>query len=212
MLTRSRPLSPFFIIAYLFGTSGCAYRFTNLTTELPGGVKRVAVESIYDTAHVALPHEILWEEMQMELGRKGSLHVVSRNEADAILRLHIMDANVGIAPETIIGEVNAKDPNIFDRGEPEFYDEFRKLPKAGRYATSEAVSYAVNCELWDARSGALLKQFRVSGAANYAAIRSTSIVRPESNYVRAEEAQEGAFRNVARGIAAKVVSRLIIER
>ena len=84
---RLRPASPFyqmpvllliFVMTGMLLTSGCAYRFSNLHMKPPPGTKTIAIEAIYDTGKVAVPHEIIWEQLQKQFAINGRLRLASR--------------------------------------------------------------------------------------------------------------------------------------
>ena len=95
MLTRLlHKLVTLISVAIFLLISSCAYRFTNLHMRAPNKAKTIAVEGIYDTSRLALPHEYLWESLQKYIAINGRLKLAPKNQADLYLRCQLVSAEI----------------------------------------------------------------------------------------------------------------------
>jgi hypothetical protein len=136
-------------------TQSCAYRFTNNYISRPNGMRTIAFESIYDTGKSPLPHEVLWEAVQREFARTNYLTVTSRERADGIVRIHILDSSYGPTGETTINEPKT-DPETFKGGLPPRPRDFKQLTLPREYASHEFVNFTVRIELYNLKTAELV--------------------------------------------------------
>lgn len=186
------------IAVFLLLLNGCAYRFTNLAVRPPAGIRSVAIEAVYDTSREVLPHEQLWEALQRAFTENGKLLVTSQAKADALLRVHLVNAYVS--------PTDTPDPGDgLERDYPPQLSGVRTLTKAGRWTTKEAIGYTVQVELWDLRKRQLLFQRAYTGGDTFASVLAPGQVQPSMQYLLYEESLNTKFRAIARTISAKVV-------
>ena len=185
----------------------CAYRFSNLHMRAPNEAKTIAVEGIYDTSRLAVPHEYLWESLQKYIAINGRLKLVPKSQADLYLRCQLVNASV--APFDInLQEI--KDPGSF-------IDESLEIPspfpmgaypsyrRASSYARQEQVSATAVVQVWDLRSKQLVFQGTYGGYATYG-ISSSSV---EYGFLKADEAFEKGFASAANSIAKQAIDALL---
>ena len=146
--------------------ASCAYRFSNSYIEPPEGIESIAVEAIYDTSREVISHEQLWQQVQEAVIKDGHLQLKDRSEADALLRLHIMDANIAPAGESRQNGPNpdGKDPEVYGRNYPPHPNKMRPLTQAGQFKDSAQMRFVVLAEVVNLRTRAILhkKKYNVT--------------------------------------------------
>ncbi len=182
----------------------CAYQFSQLHTQIPGGLRSVAVEAVYDTSRDIIPHELLWSAMQNQIARSGHVLLTQQEEADGLVTIWLQKSSVNPAG-TASREPLAKDPPISapSKGRP---DEYRNLRRAGSWTTDESVSYTVDIVLHDLRNGKVLKRQSYSLSSNFKSLRPVTITSTSSGFLNYEEAMEARVKDLATQLAQKVVS------
>ncbi|NRA44213.1 MAG: hypothetical protein HRU09_04560 [Oligoflexales bacterium] len=208
MLTRLlHKLVTLLSVAIFLLISSCAYRFTNLHMRAPNKAKTIAVEGIYDTSRLALPHEYLWESLQKYIAINGRLKLAPKNQADLYLRCQLVSAEIRPFdvvfneikdPSSLIDE-SAEVPNPYPMGA---YPSYRR---ASSYARQEQVSATANVEVWDLRTKQLVFRGTYGGYATYG-ISSHSV---EYGFLKADEALENGFAKAADTIASRAVADLL---
>jgi hypothetical protein len=191
-------------VSLLFVNS-CAYRFTNLSTTAPSGIKTVAVEAVYDTSREALPHEILWTEMQKAIIENGRLGLVPRAEADALLRTHVQSFSLhpkenalptGRAPQLTVGEGNEKS---------------WKPMTSVEVPSKEISGMTIEVEVWDLKTREVVfkKTYGSTGTIDNV-FWVPEVTLPDSNYLFYEEAVNSKIQAFARDISSKAISDIFL--
>lgn len=188
---------------------GCTYKFSNLHMRTPNKAKTIAVEGVYDTSRMALPHEYLWESLQKHIAINGRLRLVPKNQADLYLRCQLLRANIN--PFDIkLGEI---------KGPDSFVDESLEIPspypmhaypsyrRASSYAKQEQISATAVVEVWDLRQKQLVFKRSYGANSTYGILNASSSV--EYGFLKADEAFENGFASVANEIAKKAVADLL---
>lgn len=201
----------FGILMVLMMSTGCAYRFSNLSAAIPPDVRTVAIESVFDTSHEVLPHEILWDELQSAFARNGRLRLVRRDVADALVRAHIVAASLSPGSENpILADPAPDDPPLHQGGMPPAPNLFKPLTRAGQYAPKAQLSVDVMIEVLHLRTGTSLLTKKYSMGSGFYAVRPDAISRVNNNYLRFEEAQTTHFRIASRGLAQSLITDLMV--
>lgn len=185
--------------------SSCVYQFTNTHVGRMPGLRTVAIESIYDTSSESLPHEVLWEALQRAFAADGHLRVVSRTEADVLVRAHITDGSVTpSAPvETNSKNPDDRDPDVFEGGNVPRPSAYKRLSIAREQATKETMAVKIVVEAWQMHTGKLIFS-KAYGAAR--TFDSSRIRAPLTyNYIRHEEALTNQFDIATNTISDQVV-------
>lgn len=189
-------------------TVSCSYRFTNLYTTPPNGIKSIAIESVYDISQKAIPHEILWESVQRAFIRNGRLRVVGQNEADAYVKLTLEKFQANQLTEVILDSPNVIE-NEGDNKERLINPKtLKKLTRADSIADDEIQSLVVTAEIWDLNTGRILfkKQYDIS-SSKYKIIDNTTTI--ENQFLRYEEAFNNNFQLNSDKFAKRLVSDFI---
>lgn len=78
---------PIILLLCLGSGSSCVYRFSNLYAPPR---HRIALEAIYNTEARHLPHDRIWQAVQVMLARSGRL--APYHAAEQLLRIHLKDS------------------------------------------------------------------------------------------------------------------------
>lgn len=193
--------------------AGCTYRFTNDSIVKPQGVRTIAVEAVYDTSREVIPHEILWESLQLAIAADGHLRLVGQSEADALMRAHIKSAAITADG----GEQNSgakKDPKPYaDESLVPPPNEFPNLALSGRYRDSARVSYETQIEVFHLHTRELLFKQTYSGSEMFRAVHQTAsrqFTVPENDFLRFEEAANAKFKEISKSIARQAVRDFLL--
>ena len=196
------------VLAGIAALSGCAYRFTNSHIGQLIGMRTIAIEAIYDTSAEVIPHEVLWEALQRAFASDGHIRVVSRREADLLLRAHVTSA--ALNPSNFAEQGPEKDPVVFEGGPPPKPSEYKRLSTARDYATRENVSVGLIVDVWKLDSGKKVLEKGYSGARSFDSLRANA---PDPyNFIRHDEALTQKVDEIANEIAGSVVSDLLLSR
>lgn len=192
-------------VSFLF--CSCQYRFTNLHLNPPLGLNKIAVESIYDTSGIVVPHEHLWEAVQGAFASDGKMKLTSVNQADLILRIHLYQ--VQINQKNVNGRLikePKKIPSVLTK-QPTALSRYTQLNVATLYSGAETVSISTKVEVWDLSSQKLLISRNYSASGSYKIIDTD--IPTESRFLRAEESFDHLFMNLSRTIARSVVKDVL---
>jgi hypothetical protein len=191
--------------------SSCAYRLTNLHTIRPENIRSIYVEGVYDTSAEPIPHERLWDELQRAIAANGQIRLAAPNEADAVLRAHIISTTSKKAGERKTSSVKSKkkDPEIFyGQTTPPRPGPLRDISIADDYFTKSSWSSRILIEIYDLRSGKLILQRNYPIAAEVQAVRGDQA--NEIHHLRHQESLGASFGNGAKSIAERIVSDLLV--
>lgn len=205
-----------FVIGILCGSSGilgsCTYQFTNDAIVRPDGVRTIAVEAVYDTSREVVPHELLWEALQLGVAADGHLRLVGQKDADILMRAHLKSAQIS-AGGTELYTGSKKDPDPYTQETPPTPDQFSNLTLSGRYRDSGAVSYVVEVEVYHLKTHKLLFKQNYGGSEGFGAVHQTAnrqFTVPENDFLRYDEAVTAKFKNIARGIGRSAVRDFLL--
>lgn len=196
------------ILFMIILTSGCAYRFTNLHISLPYGVHSIAVESVYDTSRQILPHDALWDAIQRAFATDGHLLVKSRDQADALVRVHVREASVGPTGSTV-SDALKEDPDYTDPDKAPI-EEFRRLSTAHEHTTHEAVSVTMDVEVVDLKTRRIILARSYSGSRDFDSERAGNI-DSRMFFLFYEDALINKFSDISREIARNVVDDMLVQ-
>lgn len=192
---------------------GCAYRFSNMHTARPEGIRTIAIEAIYDTSREVLPHELFWEAMQAAFAANGKLRLAAQQDADAYLRLHIKQAIA--APEgSIVRNLPENDPRINEGGPLPDASEFKSLGQAGEIKTFGRIQALVEVEVWSLRSKSLLLRRSYDISQRFRAVHGfgrDAVTTRSNDYLRYEEAFDAKVKLMAQDLARQVVQDLLLQ-
>lgn len=193
--------------------TGCTYRFTNDSIVRPQGVRTIAVEAIYDTGREVIPHELLWEALQLAVAADGHLRLVGQGQADALMRAHIKSAAINAdGGEQYSGP--KKDPKPYAQDSPVMPDQFSNMTLSGRYRDSARVTIQVDIEVYNLNTRALLLKQTYSGTEVFRAVHQTAsrqFTVPENDFLRYEEAAGAKFKEIAKSISRQIVRDLLLK-
>lgn len=203
---------PLFALAHMgWAVSACAYRFTNAHIGRVAGMQSIAIEAIYDTSREVLPHEVLWEAFQRAFASNGHLRVVSRRDADLLMRAHVTQA--AVTPSGIAETKPERDPAVFEGGRPPYPGEdrdYKRLTVAREYATKENVNVALQVEIWQLSTGRLVMQNSYGGSGSFDSVRRGPPLA--YSYIRHDEALTHQIDIIANRIASSVVTDFLLSR
>lgn len=195
--------------------SGCSYRFSNLYAVAPRNIKSIAIEAIYDTSREVLPHEVIWQEIQHAFAADGHLQIAARQNADAILRVHIRSSIVAPTGDSSLAQANKDDPVIEVEKDPPFPNEFRNLPQAAESRELMALTSIMNVQLWHLESRQKIFERNYSLAGSYRVQRdkdeSGARLLANTHFLRSEEDMRGMIARATRGIADAIVQDITIQ-
>lgn len=189
------------LLAFFGLFSSCVYRFTNSHVGRLAGMRTVAVESVYDTSSESLPHEVIWEALQRAFAADGHLKLVSRTEADILIRAHITSGSV--TPSAPFDRGPDKDPQVFLGGSPPRPTTFKRLTVAREHATRENASISIAVEAYQLHSGKLLMSKSYAAAKGFGSLPSSGPLT--YSFIRHEEAIINQVDLAANEIASQVV-------
>lgn len=187
---------------------GCVYRFSNTAMRPPVGVRTIAVEAVYDVSREVIPHELLWSAVQRELARSGRLMVTNQDEADAIMLITLNKASVN-PTGTPSREPISRDPAVTETQKPA-PQEFRNLKRAGNRTTDEAVNMAINVEVHDLKTRAVLFNRSYSAGTTFKSLRSETITPVSSAFLNYEEALQAKVKELSEQLASRIVADFLM--
>jgi hypothetical protein len=201
-------------IVSCFTFSGCTYRFTNDSIVKPEGVHTIAVEAVYDTSREVIPHELLWESLQLAIAADGHLRLVGQSEADALMRAHIKSAAITAdGGEQKSGAKNEPKPYGSDTEVPG-PNQFPNLALSGRYRDSARVTFETQIEVFHLHTRELLFKQTYSGSEMFRAVHQTAsrqFTVPENDFLRFEEAANAKFKEITKTIARQAVRDFLLK-
>ncbi len=179
----------------------CTYQFSNYAYKPPKGISKIAVEAVYDTSRSVIPHDILWDEIQVALARSGHLVLTSIDNAEGLLRVHIKNYSTRqFGRSSTINEF--KDPRPFETGEPTPPRYLRNLAQSHSIAQQETFTLGIDVELWDlhtqkkvfSKSYSTQKKYKIGLTQNKKLIHLRS---EESNSINFAAASEDLANRIA---------------
>lgn len=197
------------LIVLLFGVKGCVYHFANGYYQPPKGIQTLYIESIYDTSRTAVPHQILWEELQRVFAADGRVVLSNKKSADAYLRVHLREVNEGQFETSKTPPVDP--PDLGNLEEPPLPSDLQNLKQAGEYAKKARINIAVTAEFLRLRpkmESISVKNY--AGTATYSQLLTS--VSPLNYGLRAREARNNAFYASAVSIASSIKSDFLRRR
>lgn len=201
------------IIKVLFVLSvlpGCAYRFTNLRFSPPQGVKKIAVEAIYDVSREVLPHDILWVELQREIAKTGKVVVGSAQNSEAIMRVKL--AAAGLRPvDSVPIQSATRYPQLKDPL-PATLEQLEKsdildMAKATKRGSKESLAVSLEVEVWSLTTRKLLFKRQYSGSGE---VESVTLDANGSGYLKYEEKIARRFQLLSKTLSRKIVSDFLL--
>ncbi|MBP6217919.1 MAG: hypothetical protein KA436_04980 [Oligoflexales bacterium] len=193
------------ILIFLGLEASCSYRFSNLHVRVPKGARNLAVEAIYDTGRIPVPHEVFWETLQKEFAIRGHLRLSSVDNADIYVRTLIKDTATRQSDvESSLKKYTAKE--IVNENEQRAYfpGEFIDMNSADQYSKREHLSFSVELEVWDLRSNQkiLSKTYPMVGQHNIL----ESISTPENRFLRLDEKYNALFSSLSKTVSQSIVN------
>jgi hypothetical protein len=199
------------LVALIICISSCTYQLTNLKSASPNNIRSIFVEAVYDTATEPAPHELLWDEIQRAIAANGQLRLSGPNEADAILRAHIVKVQMGKAGERKAPVVSRRstEPDVFaGQQQPPTPGQLRDISIADDHYMKTSWSSVVQVEVWDLTTRKLILQRQYPLSGEIPTIRGD--VPAEIHHLRNEESFQHGFANASRSIAERIVGDLLI--
>lgn len=195
-------------IATILLTSSCAYRFSNTAIRNPLGIQTLAVEAVWDDSREVVPHEALWSAVQREVIKNGRVILTNQEEADALMVITVTGAKVAPAG-TPSQEAFDKDPPVSEteKGKPRDY---RNLRRAGTWTTDEGITLAVQVNVYDLKSRAVLFNRNYSSGVAFRSFRPVSVTPSESVFLHYEEALDSRFKDVSESLASSIVNDFLM--
>ena len=173
----------------------------------PQGIGSIYVEPVYDTSHVVVSHELLWDELQKEFALHPKISLGSKKSADAILRSHLHTASFSVSGSNN-GKNNTEQLGTYnDLEKVRSPAEFFPLGAARRHTTHDHLTLGVHVEIINLRSGTVLldREYQESGA--FQSFDSTySVERGHSTaFLRNEEGLDSLVKSLSKKIARRVM-------
>lgn len=205
LLKYARQGAALAVALILLSLNGCVYRFTNLVSRPPKGVRSIAVEAIYDTSREVLPRDVIWEAMQRTIAENGKMVLVDSDSADALIRLHISSAELNPSGSiTRLPLANTSDPDLRDKPSP---TRFRDLTRSGSYTDQNNITISVRYEVVHLETRQQLKSGSHTESINFLSIRPGN---PKESYLIFEESLAQKLRYIATNMSRKVVNDLLL--
>jgi hypothetical protein len=198
------------IFCAIFWTA-CSYRLTNLHRVRPNNIKTIFIEGVYDTSGEPMPHEHLWDALQRAFAANGQLRLSTADQADAILRAHVVSGSINKAGErkTTSTKSKRKDPELFYGNQsPPTPGQLRDISLADDYFVKTSWQSAVEVEIIDLRSRKLLLQRLYPISGETFAVRGDQPT--EIHHLRHEESFDHSFAEASKNVAERVVADLLI--
>lgn len=189
--------------------SACSYRFTNIDAALPGGLRTIALEAIYDTSGEILPHGLLWREIQLAIARNSRFRITNRNNADMLLRLHINSASIVPSGSPEVVYKIRKDPKPYNFEEPARPTDYDSMFLPSQFLKNETLALTVAIELWSIRERKIVFSSAFSETQEYNAVFSESTAPTPIQFVRSEEASQNVFLEMSRKISSRFLGELL---
>jgi hypothetical protein len=189
--------------------AGCSYRFTNVDAVLPGGMRTIAIESVYDTSGEILPHGLLWREVQLAIARNSRFRVTNRSQADMLLRLHINSGVIAPSGSPEVVRKNRKDPKPYEFKEPPRPSDFDSLFLPSQFLKNETLAISVVTELWSARDKKIIFSSTYTESQEYNAIFPDINSPMDLQFIRAEEQSQNVFVQLSSKIASRFIRDLL---
>lgn len=196
------------ILTICLMTSSCAYRFTNVAMSAPTGIQSIAIEGVYDTSREVIPHEVLWNAVAEEFAKNGRLTVTSKEEADALVTIHITQAEVSPTGAPSAESID-RDPPIGTNNYPDPFA-FKNLKKAGSWTTDEAISYTININIYNLYTRQTLFKRSYATSGNFKSIRASTVAQTRTGYLLYHEALQARMRSLSQGLARKIVTDFLL--
>jgi hypothetical protein len=183
--------------------SGCVYRFSNLYRQPPKGIQTLYVESVFDSSREVVPHEILWEKIQMAFAKNGKVRLTSKEKADAYLQIHLTRGDAKQFDLDGFVSKNIQIPLLDSNNRYQNLSAYENLLAATRYSKRESMTLTVDIDIWDLRTKKKLwsKTYTQRELHKIYGLYTA----PESAYLYSEEGLEWIFSLVSDRIAGEVV-------
>ena len=176
----------------------------------PSNIHSIAIEGIYDTSREAIPHEILWSAISEQFGRNGRLMVVSPEEADALVRVHIKKAQVVATGSPTIESIR-NDPDV--TADNKFTPpEFKNLQIAGSYTKEESLKFTCFIEVYDLHTRKVIFKKDYNAAGTFSSITGNSVTRKEGYFLFYEESLQGRMKAMSEQLARSFVTDFFLTR
>ena len=199
-----------FLFFGCFILSTCAYRFSNLYVVRPGNIRSIAVEAIYDTSKMPIPHEMIWSNLQQAIAVNGHLKLVPASEADAILRIQVQNSATRPSGVTTSTYQDLEEQVIPPSGsEPLGFTNFKDLTTARAFYPKATNYLTIRAEVWHLTRKELLLERVYVIAQEFDAVRTGS-VGFNNNFLRFHETQILSFSQMSKDIATKIVDDLLV--
>ncbi len=202
-----RFLTPVFFIC--INLSACAYRFTNIAMKPPPGVQSIAVEPVYDTSREVISHELLWHAIQAEFARNGRIQLTTRDQADALMTVHIEAAT--IAPSgSPTGSKGTVDPNVEGRQILNDPYSYKQLNRAGFSTNTESISYQVNVKVHNLFTKEVIFDRDYTASGSFRSVRAESVATANTGYILYDEALDTRTASISDYIARRIVTDFLL--
>lgn len=194
------------LLLFLLANLGCShYRFSNQYVELPKGARSIAIEAVFDTSRIPIPHEVLWGSLQKEFAARGHLKVTNSEQAD--LYVTTLIRNTLTRQHDVESSLHRYEPKKFLNPEtqaPFLPNEYLDMNTADQFSKKEDLAFVVEVEVWDLRHKTKLmsKDYNISGTYNIAQTRSTL----ETRFIRTDESFEALFASLVKRLSANIVN------
>lgn len=199
--------------ALALSLSSCAYRFTNLYLNPPPHLRSIAVEAVYDTTRMVLPHEILWENLQRAAAADGHFTLAPPEGADLYLRAHLhkgerrlIDVYKAILPRE---PEDIMSPAFVDPIRPSVFGLANNLQLATEISHRELIRMRIRVEVWHIATQSLVfsRDYPIEEVLKVQGIDTDGVA---NRHLHSEEVFEIRFDEVTQGISTTAIRDLLI--
>jgi hypothetical protein len=191
-------------LLFLFLSSSCSYRFSNLQLKAPTGGEKLVVESVYSTARDVVSHEFIWSAMQEAILANTHLTLTTRDSADAIVRIHLREVK-----RLPTGSVTTRglERDKTDQVVTEDLNLLRSLGLAGEVYDSVLLTLNCEVEVVNLESGKQLfsRNYSVSQKVQSGRSGGSQAVRADTKYINYNEAVGYATKSLSEKLASNFI-------
>lgn len=186
----------------------CSYRFSNLRAQNRHNIRSIFINQIFDSSSEVVPSQEMWLSMQRAFAKTSSVRLTNRQDADAILTVHLRQSSLSPTGTTVNNDSSfaEEEPKITSQN-PASFKSFKFLNRAGEYSDKTLVNTQATVSIYSKT----LKQKVFSQDYNLSEVFLSTETRGDLNseYLNFEEKIHADFKNIAATLAERVVQDFI---
>lgn len=199
------------LVSLALTLTSCAYRFTNVAMQPPKGIDSIAIDPVYDTSREVISHEILWQAIQAEFARNGRIRLTSREDADALMTIHLKSASVKPSGSAV-ASAGTVEPGLNDGEILSNPYEYKQLRRAGFSTNTESLQYKVEVKVHNLYTRQVIFEGSYDGSGTFRSVRAASVAPPDTGYLLYDEALDARTKTVSAGIAKRIVTDFLLSK